>query len=57
MNGYIKGEGGRAEPAFVAYKSSAEDFTQRHLLFPIPDLQISLSQVNGEDRLKQNTGW
>jgi len=41
----------------VAYKSSAEDFTSRHLLYPLPNLQISLSKVNGEDRLKQNPGW
>jgi hypothetical protein len=57
MNGYIKGEGGRAEPSFVAYKTSAEPFTQRHLLFPLPALEISLSRVNGQDRLKQNPGW
>ena len=57
LNGYIKGIGGRAEPQFVAYKSSAEDFTQRHLLYPLPNLQIDLSKVNGTSRLTQNPGW
>jgi len=57
LNGYIKGIGGRAEPQFVAYKSSAEDFTQRHLLYPLPNLQIELSKVGGTSRLTQNPGW
>ena len=58
LNGYTKtGIGGRAEPTFVAYKASAEDFTSRHLLYPLPNLQITLSKVNGQNRLTQNPGW
>lgn len=57
INGYINGEGGGAEKNRVSYKATAEAFTQRHLLFPIPNIQIQLSTVNGEDRLKQNPGW
>ena len=57
INGYINGEGGGAEKTRVEYKKSAEAFTQRHLLFPIPNIQVQLSSVNGEDRLKQNPGW
>jgi hypothetical protein len=57
INGYINGEGGGAEKTRVQYKGTAEAFTQRHLLFPLPNVQIELSRVNGEDRLKQNPGW
>ena len=59
MNGYIHGEGGRVggEVSFVAYKASAEDFIQRHLLYPLPNGQITLSKVNGTSRLTQNPGW
>ena len=59
MNGYIKGEGGRVggEVSFVAYKASTEDVIQRHLLYPLPNGQISLSKVNGTSRLTQNPGW
>jgi hypothetical protein len=57
INGYINGEGGAAEKTRVEYKKSAEPFTQRHLLFPLPNIQVQLSTVNGEQRLKQNPGW
>lgn len=57
INGYINGIGGGAEKTRVTYKSTAEAFTQRHLLYPLPNIQIELSKVNGEDRLVQNPGW
>lgn len=57
INGYINSVGGGAEKTRVLYKGTAEAFTQRHLLYPLPNIQIELSRVNGEDRLTQNTGW
>ncbi len=57
INGYINGEGGGMEKTRVTYKSTAEAFVQKHLLYPLPIIQITLSQVNGEDRLVQNPGW
>jgi hypothetical protein len=57
INGYINGEGGGAEKTRVTYKATAEAFTARHLLYPLPVIQIELSKVDGQDRLKQNTGW
>jgi starch-binding outer membrane protein, SusD/RagB family len=59
INGYINGEGGGAEKAATrrAYLAGAELFASKHMLFPIPSLQVQLSKVNGADMLKQNTGW
>jgi hypothetical protein len=57
INGYINGEGGGAEKTRVTYKASADAFVQKHLLFPIPYLQVELSKTGGTDNLKQNTGW
>lgn len=57
INGYINGEGGGAEKTRVTYKAFAETFAAKHILFPLPNIQIQLSQVNGQDRLVQNTGW
>ncbi|MDP9178752.1 MAG: RagB/SusD family nutrient uptake outer membrane protein [Gemmatimonadota bacterium] len=37
--------------------AGAEPFTSRHLLYPIPQIQIELSKVGTEERLKQNPGW
>lgn len=39
------------------YLGGAASVGARHSLFPIPFVQIELSQVAGEDRLKQNEGW
>ena len=39
------------------YLTGAEAFATRHLLFPIPAIQIELSRVGSESRLTQNTGW
>jgi hypothetical protein len=39
------------------YLAGAEPYTARHNLVPIPTVQIALSKVGTEERLKQNTGW
>ncbi len=57
LNGYINGQGGGAEKTRRLYKTSAEAFGTRHLLFPIPNLQIELSRVGSTDMLRQNPGW
>jgi starch-binding outer membrane protein, SusD/RagB family len=57
LNGYINGIGGGAERTRRLYKASAETFTAKHALYPIPQIQISLSRVGGADRLTQNPGW
>lgn len=57
INNYINGEGGGAEKTRILYKATAEAFTSRHLWFPIPNLEIQLSQVGGKSTLTQNPGW
>ena len=57
INGYINGEGGGAEKDRRPYKQFAETWVAKHMAFPIPQLQLELSRVNGVDQLKQNTGW
>jgi starch-binding outer membrane protein, SusD/RagB family len=59
INGYINGEGGGMEKSAARrlYKAGAELFIARHMLFPIPSLQIELSKVGGQNRLAQNPGW
>jgi len=57
INGYVNGVGGGAEKNRRLYLASAEAFGSRHRWYPIPDLQIQLSQVNGQATLKQNPGW
>jgi hypothetical protein len=52
LNAYLAEEGTR-RPHLLA----ASPFTARHLLYPIPVVQIELSEVEGESRLQQNTGW
>jgi hypothetical protein len=39
------------------YLAASALFSPRHMLFPIPAVQIELSQIEGEDVLVQNTGW
>lgn len=39
------------------YLTGASQYEDRHRWFPLPTVQIELSEVDGEDRLKQNTGW
>lgn len=39
------------------YLTAASAFASRHMLFPIPSIQIQLSEVDGTPRLTQNPGW
>ncbi len=59
LNAYINGVGGGAEKSSARrlYKAGAETFAARHAWYPLPSIQIELSRVAGEDRLKQNPGW
>ncbi len=59
LNAYINGVGGGAEKSAARrlYLAGAEPFAARHAFYPIPSIQIELSRVSGEDRLKQNPGW
>jgi hypothetical protein len=57
ITGYLNGVGGGNEKARKAYKLTAELPTARHRWYAIPLDQIQLSQVGGQDMLKQNTGW
>ncbi len=41
----------------ITYLGSAAVFSARHALYPIPDIQVQLSRVGGQDRLVQNPGW
>jgi starch-binding outer membrane protein, SusD/RagB family len=52
LNDYIAVESGRRN-----FLTAASAFTNRYYLFPLPSVQIELSQVDGEDRLVQNPGW
>ena len=57
ITGYLNGVGGGNEKSRKAYKQTAELPTARHRWYAIPLTQIQLSQVGGQDMLKQNTGW
>ena len=57
LNAYINGVGGGSEKSRRLYLAGAETFGARHALYPLPSIQIELSRVAGEDRLKQNAGW
>jgi hypothetical protein len=57
LNGYINNVGGGNEKTRRVYKATAEPLTARHRWYAIPIDQIQLSQVGGQDMLKQNTGW
>jgi hypothetical protein len=57
INGYLTGIGGGREDTRRLYLANAEAFTSRHQLYPIPNIQIELSQVGSENRLTQNPGW
>jgi hypothetical protein len=52
INNYVTVEKNRR-----SYLTSAQTFTARHNLFPIPPIQIELSKVGGAETLVQNTGW
>jgi len=57
LNAYLNGVGGGAEKDRRVQLKSAETFVAKHYLYPIPDLQIQLSTVNGTSMLTQNPGW
>jgi hypothetical protein len=52
LNNYIAVEKNRR-----SYLTVAAPFTARHYLYPIPEIEIEMSRVNGQDRLVQNPGW
>jgi len=54
ISSFLTKEGTAARRQFL---SGAETFGTKHMLYPIPQLQIDLSKVNGVPALKQNTGW
>ena len=64
INGYLRGTGpapygtnGGREDARRSYKTSAEDYGDKHRWYFIPQDQIDLSKVGTELRLKQNPLW
>jgi hypothetical protein len=57
LNGYIHGIGGGAEKTRRLYLAAAEQFVEKHQLYPIPQVQIDLSKVGGAETLTQNPGW
>ncbi|MDX1673269.1 MAG: RagB/SusD family nutrient uptake outer membrane protein [Longimicrobiales bacterium] len=52
LNDYVSVEQNRRP-----YLPAAAAVAQRHAYYPIPPVQIELSQVEGENRLVQNDGW
>jgi hypothetical protein len=60
LNPYINGgagSGGGAEKTRRTYLASAEAVISKHRWHPIPQIQIELSKVGTESRLKQTDGW
>jgi hypothetical protein len=57
LNGYVTGIGGGSEASRLQQFTSAEPYTAKHNLYPIPDQQIQLSKNGGSSNLTQNTGW
>ena len=53
LNGYIKGVAGGSEGSRRPQLANSALFEGKHMLFPIPAIQVSLSQGG----LKQNPGW
>jgi len=54
---YLTGVGGGREDTRRLYLAKVEPYTDKHRWYPIPTAQIELSKVNGQETLKQNTGW
>jgi hypothetical protein len=52
LNAYLAAEKSRR-----LYLAAAEPYTSRHNLYPLPQIQISLSKVGDSSPLKQNPGW
>jgi starch-binding outer membrane protein, SusD/RagB family len=57
LNGYINGIGGGVEENRRLYLRNAETFVAKHSLYPLPQVQIDLSKVGGQQTLTQNEGW
>src|SRR5688500_5560090 len=57
INGYVNNIAGGAEKNRRPYLTAAEPVVAKHLLFPIPAIQIQLSQVGGTPLLTQKPGW
>ena len=57
LNAFINGVAGGSEKTRRVHLAGGEPFAARHRWFPFPAIQIELSRVAGEDRLKQNPGW
>jgi hypothetical protein len=55
--GGCTGVGGGAEATRRTWLSDAEPVTSRHMLYPIPTLQVQLSTVDGQQMVPQNPGW
>jgi hypothetical protein len=52
LNAYVA-----VERARRTYLVGAATVTARHRFYPIPNIQVELSKVDGTPRLTQNTGW
>ncbi|MEL6390055.1 MAG: RagB/SusD family nutrient uptake outer membrane protein [Bacteroidota bacterium] len=52
LNDYVEVEKTRRP-----YLTGAAQYEGRHDLYPLPTVQIELSEVDGENRLVQNPGW
>jgi hypothetical protein len=57
LNGYVNGVAGGAEENRRPYLLAAEPIVAKHLLYPIPAIQIQLSRVGEQSMLTQNPGW
>jgi hypothetical protein len=57
LNAYVNGVGGGAEKNRRSYLQSADPVEAKHMLYPIPQVQVQLSTVDGEERVPQNPGW
>lgn len=57
LNDYVNNVAGGAEENRRLYLRAASLFQSKHRWYPIPDIQIELSKVGGENRLQQNPGW
>ncbi len=57
LNAYINGVAGGAEKSRRLQLGNAALFSARHVVFPIPAIQIELSKGGAGGGLKQNAGW
>ena len=47
----------RVEQTKRSYLASAMDFEDKHQYFPLPEIQIKLSEIDGQPQLDQNPGY